>query len=449
MLYNFYRITGAILYPLLVMVSPLFERLLPNWQLSQRLGHYQELDQSATAATAANRPQLIWIHAASVGEVQAARALIAVLVDTLPDAEIFLTTMTRQGRAVARTLLPAQVRCELAPLDIPQVVDRALKLLQPDLYICLETEFWPVMLTKMRKAGVPMLLLNGRISERSFQQYQRIKGTVGAFLGGFSAVGVIREQDRERFRHLGVPAERIQVCGNMKYDLKHDFMPQESGTNSAEQAEAKYARLLGIQPDDVVFICGSTRTGEEQLLLPVFRRLQEKYSGRLLWILAPRHLERLPEVMALLDQAGLGYELFSQCTQGSRGSTKERQENIILLDSMGELAHLYAAGHYIFCGASLVNKGGHNIMEPIAQGKPVFFGPFMQDFQDALDLVLAAGAGVQVGSPDELADRLLEYPPESPAYEQACQSAEQLARTQQGAAQRQADMVLRVMKDRG
>ncbi|MCW5203018.1 hypothetical protein VU12_08770 [Desulfobulbus sp. US4] len=451
MLYNFYRITGTVLYPLLVMGSPLFERFLPNWQLSQRLGRYQELDQSAPASS---RTQLIWIHAASVGEVQAARALIAVLVDTLPEAAFFLTTMTRQGRAIARSLLPAQVHCELAPLDVPQAVDRALKLLQPDLYICLETEFWPVMLTKMRKAGVPMLLLNGRISERSFKQYQRIKGTVGAFLAGFSAIGVIGEQDKERFHHLGVPAECIQVCGNMKYDLKYDLMPQDpqdpkdlqkSGTNSAEQAEEKYARLLGIQPDDVVFICGSTRTGEEQLLLPVFRRLQEKYSGRLLWILAPRHLERLPEVMALLDRAGLGYELFSQCTQGSQGSTKECQENIILLDSMGELARLYAAGHYIFCGASLVHKGGHNIMEPIAQGKPVFFGPFMQDFQDAVDLVVSAGAGVQVGSPDELADRLLEYPLGSPAYEQTCQAAERLAQTQQGAAKRQAEMVLRVL----
>ncbi len=285
-----------------------------------------------------------------------------------------------------------------------------------------------------------MLLLNGRISERSFQQYLHIKGTVGAFLAGFSAVGVIREQDKERFRHLGVPVDRIQVCGNMKYDLKYDFMPQElqkSETNSAEQGRKDYVLLLGIQPDDVVFICGSTRTGEEKLLLPVFRRLQKKYSGRLLWILAPRHLERLPEVIALLDQAGLGYQLFSQCTQGARGS-----ENIILLDSIGELARLYAAGHYIFCGASLVHKGGHNIMEPIAQGKPVFFGPFMQDFQDAVDLVLSAGAGVQVGSSDELADRLLEHPLGSAAYEQACQAAVRLARTQQGAARRQAEMVL-------
>ncbi|MCI5161390.1 MAG: hypothetical protein D3917_05070 [Candidatus Electrothrix sp. AX5] len=249
-LYNFYRITGAAFYPLLVMASPLFERLLPNWQLAQRLGFYLDSNRSVIAS---NRSQLIWIHAASVGEVQAARALIAVLIDTLPDAEIFLTTMTRQGRAVARTLLPAQVRCELAPLDVPQVVDRALKLLQPDLYICLETEFWPVILTKMRKAGVPMLLLNGRISERSFQQYLRIKGTVGAFLAGFLAVAVIREQDKERFHHLGVPAERIQVCGNMKYDVTYDLKydqnpqePQESGTNSAEQGKKNTIDVLGF-----------------------------------------------------------------------------------------------------------------------------------------------------------------------------------------------------------
>ncbi|WP_339137891.1 MAG: glycosyltransferase N-terminal domain-containing protein [Candidatus Electrothrix sp. GW3-4] len=411
---------------------------MPNWQVSQRLGRYQDVDPSATAAP---RAQLLWIHAASVGEVQAARALIAVLDDTLPEAEIFLTTMTRQGRAVAQSLLPSHVCCALAPLDISPAVDRALKLLQPNLYICLETEFWPVMLITMRKAGVPMLLLNGRISARSFAQYQRIKGTIKQVLAGFSAVGVIQEQDKDRFCQLGVPADRIQVCGNLKYGLRQP--------DSAEQAKKEYCQLLGIQADEVVFLCGSTRSGEEELLLPVFTRLQEKYLGRLLWILAPRHLERLPEVMALLEQAGLGYELFSQFSLSSEGDSKERQGNIILLDRMGELARLYAVGDYIFCGGSLVNKGGHNIMEPIALRKPVFFGPYMQDFQDAVGLVLAAGAGVQVASPDDLSDRLLDYPVDAPVYEQACQAAEQLAQTQQGAVTRQAEMVSQVMKDRG
>ncbi len=444
MLYTLYRIIGAIFYPLLVMTLPFFERFLPNWQLSQRLGRYQKIVRKVdpSAIRADNRTRLLWIHAASVGEVQAARALIALLGDSLPDAEIFLTTMTRQGRAVGQSLLPAQVRCELAPLDMPQAVGRALRRVQPDLYICLETELWPVMLTEMRKAGVPMLLLNGRLSERSFRQYQRIKKTLEPLLAGFSAVSVISEQDRERFCQLGVPTDRLQVCGNMKYDLMqgNQQSQDESAGGGVEQAQKKHTDLLGIQPDEVVFICGSTRTGEEELLLSVYTRLQEKYADKLLWILAPRHLERLSEVKALLDQAGLRYDLFSQF---SEEGGKKRQGNIILLDSMGELARLYAVGHYNFCGGSLVNQGGHNIVEPIGQRKPVFFGPFMQDFQDAVSLVLSAGAGVQVSSADELADYLLKHPLGSLGYERVCQSAERLSQTQQGAARRQAEMVLR------
>ncbi|MCI5191249.1 MAG: hypothetical protein D3905_15990 [Candidatus Electrothrix sp. AS4_5] len=362
----------------------------------------------------------------------------------LPAAAIFLTTTTRQGRAVAQSFLPSQVRCELAPLDILQAVQRALHEVQPTVYICLETELWPVMLTEVRRAGIPLLLLNGRISAGSFQQYQRIKKTLQPLLACFSAVGVIAEQDKERFCRLGLASHRIQVCGNMKYDLMQQNRDKASrvSVQSVHQAREKYSRLLDMQPDDVVFICGSTRTGEEQLLLPVFSRLQEKYSGRFLWILAPRHLQRLSEVQTLLAQAGLGYELFSHF---SAGDGIKRQENIILLNSMGQLAHLYALGDYIFCGGSLVDKGGHNIMEPIAQGKPVFFGPFMQDFQDAVDLVLSARAGVQVGSSDELADCLLSYSLASSTYTQACQAAERLAQTQQGAAQRQAEMVLQIM----
>ncbi|MCI5134829.1 MAG: hypothetical protein D3920_07085 [Candidatus Electrothrix sp. AW2] len=449
MLYTLYRITGAVFYPLLVMLLPFFERFLPKWNLNQRVGRYgrygryQDVYQAGTASK--KNSTLLWIHAASVGEVQAARPLIILLLARLPAAAIFLTTTTRQGRAVAQSFLPSQVRCELAPLDILQAVQRALHEVQPTVYICLETELWPVMLTEVRRAGIPLLLLNGRISAGSFQQYQRIKKTLQPLLAGFSAVGVIAEQDKERFCRLGLASHRIQVCGNMKYDLMQQNLDKASrvSVQSVHKVRDKYSRLLDMQPDDVVFICGSTRTGEEQLLLPVFSRLQEKYSDRFLWILAPRHLQRLSEVQTLLAQAGLGYELFSHF---SAVDGIKRQENIILLNSMGQLAHLYALGDYIFCGGSLVDKGGHNIMEPIAQGKPVFFGPFMQDFQDAVDLVLSARAGVQVGSSDELADCLLSYSLASSTYTQACQAAERLAQTQQGAAQRQAEMVLQQLR---
>ncbi|MCI5193216.1 MAG: hypothetical protein D3915_08800 [Candidatus Electrothrix sp. AU1_5] len=446
MLYTLYRITGAVFYPLLVMLLPFFERFLPKWNLNQRVGRYGRYQDVYQAGTASKKNStLLWIHAASVGEVQAARPLITLLLARLPAAAIFLTTTTRQGRAVAQSFLPSQVRCELAPLDILQAVQRALHEVQPTVYICLETELWPVMLTEVRRAGIPLLLLNGRISAGSFQQYQRIKKTLQPLLAGFSAVGVIAEQDKERFCRLGLASHRIQVCGNMKYDLMQQNLDKASkvSVQSVHKVRDKYSRLLDMQPDDVVFICGSTRTGEEQLLLPVFSRLQEKYSGRFLWILAPRHLQRLSEVQTLLAQAGLGYELFSHF---SAVDGIKRQENIILLNSMGQLAHLYALGDYIFCGGSLVDKGGHNIMEPIAQGKPVFFGPFMQDFQDAVDLVLSARAGVQVGSSDELADCLLSYSLASSIYTQACQAAERLAQTQQGSAQRQAEMVLQQLR---
>jgi 3-deoxy-D-manno-octulosonic-acid transferase len=437
-LYTLYRILGIVCYPFLVITLPLFERYLSRAQLYLRLGQYQAVARSEGQGVS-DRSYLLWIHAASVGEVQAARALIAVVSEILPEATIFLTTMTRQGRAVAQSLFPAEVRCELAPLDMAPAVKRALRRVQPDLYICLETELWPVMLTEVRKAGVSMLLLNGRISGRSFRQYQRIQKTLAPLLAGFSAVSVISEQDRERFHQLGVPDERLQVCGNMKYMQQSQ---DGSGQESVELIQQKYARLLGIQDDQVIFICGSTRTGEEELLVPVYTRLQEKYADKLLWIIAPRHLARLPEVKALLEQAGLGYNLFSQFPEGDN---KKRQKNIILLDRMGELARIYAVGHYNFCGGSLVNQGGHNIMESIAQQKPIFFGPFMQDFQDAVDFVLTAGAGVQVRSADELADYLLEHPLDSSVYKQTCQAAERLARSHQGAAQRQAELVLRVM----
>jgi 3-deoxy-D-manno-octulosonic-acid transferase len=426
LLYSLYRTAGAFIHPLLRLAAPVLNFIVPGWRLEQRFGDYPKIDRT-------NQNVLIWIHAASVGEVQAARALIAVLGDSMAGSKIFLTTMTRQGREVALSQLPAHVRCELAPLDTPRAVKKALRTLRPDVYICLETELWPVMLTEARKAGIPMLLLNGRMSERSFNQYQRIRGTMNSLLRGFAAVGVIKKQDGERYRRLGVDAERIEVCGNMKYDLK---------SAEPDPVQKRYKQLLNIDRQ-TVFICGSTRRGEEKLLLPVYKRLRDEADADLLWIIAPRHLHRLPEIRTLLDRADLEYDLFSHC------AAKGRHRDIVLLDSMGELADLYSVGDYNFCGGGLLDKGGHNIMEPIRWRKPVFFGPFMQDFQDAVDLVLSAGAGFQVNNSDELADCLIEHQPDSPAYQQACSAAVRLVQAQQGAVSRQADMVFQQIRGRG
>ena len=422
MILGLYRILGTVVHVLLVVVTPLLKQVVPGWEIEQRLGRFPEIDRD-------NACLLIWIHAASIGEVQAARALIAALVDQQCGCRFVLTTTTRQGKEVALSQLEADVCCGLAPLDTPQAVAKALQTVRPDMYICLETELWPMMLTRIRQAGIPMLLLNGRMSERSCTQYLRIRKTMAELLSGFAGFGVIREQDGERYCKLGAAGSRIRVCGNMKYDLQ---------VQEPERIQTKYRQILNLE-NEKVFICGSTRSDEEKLLLPVYKRLQDTTAAGLLWIIAPRHLERLPEVRTLLDSAGLEYDLLSGCL--ARG----RKENIVLVDSMGELSELYSAGDYNFCGGSLVDKGGHNIMEPVRWQKPVYFGPFMKDFQDAVELVLSSGAGFQVKDADGLADAITAHMEDPRLYQKACRSAKELARSQQGSVRRQADMVMELL----
>ena len=422
MIFGLYRILGTFVHVLLVVVTPLLKLLVPGWDIEKRLGRFPEIGRD-------DQSLLIWIHAASIGEVQAARALIAALADQQCGCRFVLTTMTRQGKKVASSQLEADVCCGLAPLDTPQAVANALQTVRPDMYICLETELWPMMLTRVRQAGIPMLLLNGRMSERSCKQYLRIRKTMAELLSGFAGFAVIREQDGERYGLLGAAGSRIQVCGNMKYDLQ---------VQEPELIQTKYQQIFNLG-DETVFICGSTRSGEEKLLLPVYKRLHDKTAAGLLWIIAPRHLERLPEVRTLLDSEGLEYDLFSGC------KAQGRKKNIVLVDSMGELSELYSAGDYNFCGGSLVDKGGHNIMEPVRWQKPVYFGPFMNDFQDAVELVLSAGAGFQLNDADELADCLSGHMRDPRQYQQACRSAAELAVSQQGAVRRQADMVLELL----
>jgi 3-deoxy-D-manno-octulosonic-acid transferase len=421
MLHTVYRTLGAAVHALLPAVLPVLNITAPGWETEQRLGRYSgAFDRSGP---------LIWMHAASVGEVQAARPLIAALTAQIPGCHFFLSAMTKQGRDAARARLPQTVRCELAPIDTPQAVTAALRAVRPDLYICLETELWPTMLRETGRAGIPMLLLNGRLTERSFRRYQRVCGLMADLLRNFTAVGVIGEQDGARFRQLG--AERVQLCGNLKYDL-----PPAADAGAIRD---KYPRLLSPGRKKV-FICGSTRTGEEELLLPVYRRLRTETAEGLLWIIAPRHLKRLDEVRRLLGGAGLDYALLSECAE------KGRSADIVLVDSLGELADLYAIGDVNFCGGSLVNKGGHNIMEPVRWHRPVCFGPFMQDYQDAAELVLAAGAGFQAGSADELAEQISALLRDEQRYQQVCQAAERLAVSQQGSAQRQAELVMKELE---
>ncbi len=392
--------------------------------LSQRFGLYGGLGPRRPDA-----PR-IWLHASSVGEVQVARALLAELRAARPGAFFIVSTMTETGLATARQQLGEEVHCLLAPLDLAGIIDLALRKLRPDLYICLETELWPNLLLALRRQRVPMVLLNGRLSDRSLRRYRLVGDLMGKVLRAFDGIGVIRDKDRERFLALGAEPEKVVVCGNAKYDL----------AGRPAGGSPQYRELLGLEPGRQVLVAGSTHSGEEEMLLDVYRTLcQDQRLAELVLVLAPRHLQRLPEIEALLEERNLGWQRLSVA------ATHGRRARVVLVDSMGELVSLYRVATFIFCGGSLVDRGGHNIIEAAACGRPVFYGPSMGDFADAAELLEAAGAGFPVRTPSELARQIFLQLDDWPAYEEAGRRGRQAALAQVGAAGRQARLALQAL----
>ncbi len=426
MLYFLYQLAGWLLF---IAASPFALVYITvtgkhRQGLRQRLGFLNDLHLDP------EKTQRIWIHAASVGEVQVARALIAQINRQLPEAAIVLSTGTRHGHSVATSQLPAGIACIYAPLDLIGIVNRALAAIRPTAYVCLETELWPNIIRQAYEDGVKLLLLNGRLSEGSFAGYRKIKGFMMDLLSCFAKIAVIQGADAKRFRALGAKPDRIRILGNAKYDQA--VRGRQQGT-----AE-RYRRLLALHPGQPVLVAGSTHTGEEAMLVDVFRALQQRLPD-LVWVVAPRHLRRLAEVEGLFQEKGLA------CTRLSRISEEGRQAQVVLVDTMGELAGLYSIATYVFCGGSLVERGGHNVLEAAAWGAPVFYGPYMKDFLDAKALLESEQAGFCVKSPQELSARLLYYVDRPEEYAVAGRSAMKIAKRQEGSAAKQIALLKEVL----
>ncbi len=395
--------------------------------LSQRMGLYKRLKRKSPGFR-------IWLHAASVGEVQAADVLIAELRQQLPDAEYVVTTMTIHGRKIAQSQLGDDITCLLAPLDVPGFVDLAIYNIFPDIYICLETELWPTLLRRLNSRSTPVVLANGRMSERSAKRYLKHRWLFKKVVDNFDALCMISEIDKERYLAIGVPADQIEVTGNLKYDRQ--------SPSDVEMIRRRYREIIQINEDTEVFITGSTHTGEEEILIPVYQALSKDCD--MVWIVAPRHLTRLGQIEELLRQNSIEFELFSNLTSG-----QQRKNAVILVDSFGELSELYSIGTYIFCGGSLVERNGHNILEPAIWDKVVMYGPSMGDFQDAIELLEMADSGVQVDSGKDLFEKISNFRENFAEYSQACERAGIVARAQQGAARRQARMIVSRLLDQG
>jgi 3-deoxy-D-manno-octulosonic-acid transferase len=416
--YGIYRLLTRLLFALSFPVFLVYAGITgKHWAgLRQRFGFYAGIVKPPKAGQ-----PVVWIHGASVGEVMAAKVLAEKIKAEFPDSALVLSTVTEQGLQVARQLLGGMSVCVFAPLDLPGAVARATAAIRPDIYICLETELWPNLLARLRTGNTRLFLLNGRLSERSRRRYRRLGRVTGKVLGGFAAIAAITAADADRFVGLGADKEKITVTGNIKYDLP--------APAAADARRTTWRQQLGIDDRQPVLVAGSTHTGEETMLLEVFQNLQA-FLPNLVLVIAPRHLTRLAGIKEILHDAAAAHQILSSVKD------KGRQAEIIIVDTIGELAELYAAADFIFCGGSLVPRGGHNIMEAAIWGVPVFYGPHMKDFADARQLLEGHG-GATVNTHRELAEKIKELHRKPLLYAKVAAAARLTARSQQGAADQQ------------
>jgi len=402
------------IYSLLMGLAALL--LLPYW-LVQGLRHGKYLSNLGqrlgfSFPSLAKLPQLqsgaIWIHAVSVGEALSSVTLARRLKDAYPDRPLVISTTTMTGQAMARERFPFAHAVFYFPLDWQACIRRALEAVRPSVVIILETEIWPNFLREACRRNIPVLFVSGRISDRSFARYKRYLGAFGFFLRPFlrsalaNALGFLMqsEQDAERIRALGAPVDRVQVSGNLKYDLE---LPAPTPLANWLEGEAK---RLGRSP---IIVAGSVVATEEPLALIAFGTLQGEYRKALL-VLAPRKPERFDAAAAFIDESHRKFIRRSQLavpapgrsTDGASGNGAIAPDvDVLLLDSIGELASVYRIADGAFVGGSLVESGGHNILEPAAFGKIPVFGPSMENFAEMARRFIAAGAAIQVESPED------------------------------------------------
>ncbi len=377
MLLIIYQIIGAVVVAALGLLAPFVPQVRRG--LAERFGRTPAgwwppagVDDAA---------ETTWIHAASVGEVRAAAPLVAELLQRRPAARILVSTFTESGRRIAAQTLAEgepRVRCLLLPLDWGWIPGRVIRRERPALFILLETELWPVLLTSLRRAGVPVLIANGRISPRSFGRYRIFRRALRPVLAAITQALVRTADDARRYEALGLPGSRVRVAGNLKHARRH-------GDKAGERRQAAIRKRLRVGDGRKVLVAGSVRGPESDLVLEAFGRLRA-IEPALLLVLAPRHPERFDA--GRLDAWPGAWERWSETTRDVPPGTA-----IVVLDTLGELADFYAAADVACVGGTWGDHGGHNLLEPAYHGVPVVFGPDIVHVEDEGRALLAAGGG--------------------------------------------------------
>ena len=347
-------------------------------KLGERLGSSPFLQSGAA----------IWVHGASVGEIRAAAPLVQTLHRKYPERPLLVTTFSATGRRHARQLFGDKVVVSLLPYDLPFFVSRFLESTRPAVGVIMETEIWPNLYAGCAKRDVPLLLVSARMSERAFARYSKwtLRSLIRDALRRVRQVAAQTEADAARFHALGADTARLSIMGNLKFDV-------QAGDDLLAAAHGLRQRLFGRAG---VLVAGSTREGEEPILLEAFRKLLQSQPDTVL-VLAPRHPERANAVAAAISTAGFSFRRLSA------GDAALKPGEVLLVDVLGQLMKFYAAGDVAFVGGTLVPVGGHNLLEPAAVALPVLAGPHLENVKDVAEMLQDAGALTPVTDADSLA----------------------------------------------
>jgi 3-deoxy-D-manno-octulosonic-acid transferase len=374
----------------------------------------------------------VWLHAVSVGEVGAAVSIIRSLKILCPDCQIALSTATAQGIIQANALAGRFATCFFAPLDLNWATRKALLMVKPQVLALLETEIWPNLISIARQTGCRVAMINGRISVRAINGYRRIKPLMRYTLPLVDTFSMISDDDAARITSIGAPSSCIKVNGNAKFDSPDPY---------ADAATERWAsEIYNLEPTTPVFVAGSTRSAEELILLDAYLLVRKVFPETVL-IIAPRHIDRSNQIEAWVKAKGIECQRRTQLN--ATGS--QRVAPVVILDTIGELTATYSIASFVFCGGSLVHKGGQNILEPAMWGKPIMHGPSMEDFADAQGLIHAAGGCIKVDSGRKIASVALEWLRNPEKARAIGQAARQAILSHRGAARNHAAEIVRLL----
>ncbi len=372
----------------------------------------------------------IWVHAVSVGEAIMVRPLLEKLRREFPDKHFVISTVTPTGNKIAKSLAREKDLITYLPLDFSFIVRGAIEHIDPSLFIIAETELWPNLISCLNKKKIPVVIVNGRISDASFKGYRVIRFLLGTFLNKVTKFLVQSLRDETRLLALGVRQDKIQATGNMKFD--------NADTAGAKKDYTEFRNKLNLRPEEKLFVAGSTHPQEEAAVLFAYKKLAKEFVNLRL-LLAPRHPQRIKAVGRLVIRYGFDPIFISQFERTT-------QNAVFILDTVGQLVNYYAIADIVFMGGSLVKKGGHNILEPALFAKPILFGRQMFNFRDIADLFLQNHAAILVQCKEELFPKLRFLLDNPVLMSQLGKAAQELVLSNQGATQKNIQIIKEIIR---